>query len=208
MTAPRTQIRAAVVTRLAQNLAVPPAAPSYRTAAGPRVYSGRLMPIEEPDLPAIVVHTRDPEAIVERSASGWGGYEKRRCIVSILCIMQSYEDIDEELDAMADQVEAAIQAWTIPGRESAELNLIDTGSGDPDFEGDLTTNVTTLRYECVYMTPYRDCSNPYVQAGDEPIERSGAYPGGRVTAGCPVGGTGEACPIDDADLFSQGEPIN
>lgn len=197
MTHPRTQLRAAFVQQL-----------SNATAAGARVYSGRLMPIEEPELPAIVVHTRDAEELQERSPSGWGGYEQRRCIVHVICIAQSFGDIDTELDDMAAQVEAVLQAWEIPGFESSDALLLDTRSDDPEFDGSLTTGATTLRYAVTYRRPYRDCSNPYVQAADEPLERSGAYPGGRVTAGCPVGNTGEACPIGDAELFAQGEPIN
>lgn len=214
MTHPRTQIRNAVVAQLGQNITPPPAqgqqpgAPTYRTAAGPRVFKGRLMPIEEPDLPAIVVHTREPEEVQERSPSGWDGFERRRCIVSVICIAQSFDDIDEDLDAIAYEVEAALQTWTIPGFESSDAFLLDTRSDDPEFDGALTTGATTLRYQVTYRTPYRDCSNPYVIDGDDPLERSGAYPGGRVTAGCPAGNTGEACPIDNAELFSQEEPIN
>ena len=218
MTHPRTQIRNAVVARLGQNLTPPPAqgqqpAPAtYRTAAGSRVYSGRLMPIEEPELPAIVVHTREPEEIQDRSVSFWNGFERRRCIVSVICIAQSFDDIDEDLDSMADQVEAAMQSWTIPGFESSDALLLDTRSDDPDFDGGLTAGATTLRYVVTYQTPYRDCSNPYVDedaaAGDGDLERSGAYPGGQVTPGCPATNTGEACPIGNAELFSQEEPIN
>lgn len=198
MTHPRSQIRSAVVLHLAQS----------STAAGQRVFSGRLMPIEEPELPAIVVHTRDTEEVTGRSASGWNGYEQRRCIVSVICIAQSFDDIDEDLDTMAGQVEAALQTWTIPGFESAEIGTHSTSSDDPEFDGALTTGAITLKFPVTYLTPFRDCSNPYVQAADVPLERSGAYPGGRVTAGCPAGNTGEACPIDDAELFSQQEPIN
>ena len=197
MSHPRIQIRAAIVAQLVD-----------ATAAGPRVYSGRLMPIEEPELPVIVVHTREPEEIVSRSTSGWNGFERRRCMVSIVCIAQSFGDIDADLDAMAAQVEAALQAFTIPGFESAELNLADTRSDDPEFDGALTTGATTLRYQCVYMTPYRACSNPYVDPEAESIYRSGAYPGGQVTPGCPADNTGEACPIGNAELFVQEEPIN
>ena len=201
MTHPRSQIRAEIVARLID-----------ATAAEERVYSGRLMPIEEPQLPAIVVHTREPEEVTSRSTSGWNGFERRRCIVTVVCIAQSFDDIDADLDSMAAQVEAALQSFTIPGFESAELNLADTRSDDPEFDGSLTTGASRLRYECIYMTPYRDCSNPYVDAaaaaGDGPLERSGAYPGGQVTPGCPAGNTGEACPIGDAQLFSQEEPIN
>lgn len=194
---PRSQIRAAFVERLID-----------ATAAEERVYKGRLMPIEEPELPAIVVHTRDAEEIQGRSISGWNGFERRRCIVSVICIAQSFDDIDEDLDSMASQVEAALQSWVIPGFESSDPMLLDTRSDDPEFDGALTTGATTLRYVVTYQTPYRDCSDPYVIDGDDPLERSGAYPGGQVTPGCPAGNTGEACPIGDAELFAQEEPIN
>lgn len=201
MTHPRTQIRNAFVERLTD-----------ATAAEERVYKGRLMPIEEPELPAIVIHTREPEEIQGRSISGWNGFERRRCIVSVVCIAQSFDDIDEDLDTMANQVEAALQSWTIPGFESSDALLLDTKSDDPEFDGSLTTGATTLRYVVTYRTPYRDCSNPYVDAdaaaGDGSIYRSGAYPGGQVTPGCPADNSGEACPIGDAELFSQEEPIN
>ena len=196
MTHPRTQIREAFRNRLID-----------ATAAEERVYIGRLMPLEEPELPAIVVHTREPEEIQSRSISGWKGYERRRCVVSVVCIAQSFEDIDADLDAMADQVETALQSWVIPGFESTDALLLDTRSDDPEFDGGLTTGATALRYLVTYQTAYRDCSNPYVIA-DGSLEQSGAYPGGQVTPGCPDGNTGEACPIDDAELFSQQEPIN
>jgi hypothetical protein len=213
MTHPRTQIRNAVVAQLSANLTPPPAqgqqpgAPTYPTAAGARVYSGRLMPIEEPDLPAIVVHTREPEEIQDRSISGWNGFERRRCIVSVVCIAQSFDDIDEDLDTMADQVEAALQSWTIPGFESSDALLLDTKTEDPEFDGALTTGATTLRYVVTYQTPYRECSNPYVIDGDDPLERSGAYPGGQVTPGCPADNSGEACPVADATITANGEEL-
>lgn len=196
MTHPRTQIRRAFVERLTD-----------ATAAEERVFSGRLMPIEEPELPAIVVHTRDAEEIQDRSASGWNGYEQRRCIVSVICVAQSFDDIDEQLDDMAGQVEAALQSWTIPGFESSDAELLDTKSEDPEFDGSLATGATMLRYVVTYRTPYRDCSNPYVQDADDPLERSGAYPGGRVTAGCPAGNTGAACPVGNATIIANSEEL-
>lgn len=196
MTHPRTQIRKAIVSKLTD-----------ATAAEERVYSGRLMPIEEPQLPAIVVHTRDAEEITSRSTSKWNGFERRRCIVTVVCIAQSFDDIDEDLDTMAGQVEAALQSFTIPGFEAAELDLADTRSDDPEFDGSLTTGATRLRYECVYMTSYRDCANPYVIDGDDPLEQSGAYPGGQVTPGCPPGGTGAACPVGNATIYANEEQL-
>jgi hypothetical protein len=192
-THPRTQIRIAFVERLTD-----------ATAAEERVYKGRLMPIEEPELPAIVVHTREAEEIQERSPSGWNGFERRRCIISVVCIAQSFDDIDEDLDTMANQVEAALQSWIIPGFESSNALLLDTKSDDPEFDGSLTTGATTLRYAVTYQTPYRDGPNPYVIDGDDPLGRSGAYPGGQIT---PDGQTGETCPVADATITANGEEL-
>lgn len=193
MTHPRTQIRKLFVQQLTD-----------ATAAEERVYSGRLMPIEEPELPAIVVHTREDEEILERSVSGWNGYEQRRCIVSVVCIAQSFDDIDEDLDTMADQVEAAVQSWIIPGFESAEIGPHKTSSDPPEFDGSLTTGATTLRFPVTYYTPFRDGPNPYVINGDDPLEQSGAYPGGQIT---PDGQSGAACPVGNATIYGNSEEL-
>ena len=193
-TARRTQLRQAFVAQLRD-----------ATMAEERVYSGRLMPIEELDLPAIIVHTREPEQIIGRSTSGFDGFERRRCIVSVVCVGQSEEDLDEELDTVAQQVEDALQAWVIPGFESADALLQDTSSGEPDFDGSLPTNAITLRYVVEYNTPYRVCSDPYV-ISDGPLEQSGAYPGGQVTPGCPADNIGTVCPIGGATIIVNGTP--
>ena len=214
MTHRRTQIRSAFVARLAQDLTPPPAegqepeAPAYRTIAEERVYTGRLMPVEEPDLPAIVVHTREPERILQHSPSGWNGFQRRECVVSVICVAQSFEDIDADLDTLTAQVEAALEAWDIPDMEGAEIRQQDTASDDPEFAGSLSTGASRLRYAVSYIVPWRDCSDPYVQDEPESIYRSGAYPGGQVTPGCPATNTGDACPTGEAELFSQEEPIN
>jgi hypothetical protein len=193
MTNRRSQIRKLFVERLTD-----------ATAAEERVYSGRLMPIEEPELPAIVVHTRDDEEILERSVSGWDGYEQRRCIVSVVCIAQSFDDIDEDLDTMADEVEAAVQSWVVPGFESAEIGPHKTSSDPPEFDGSLTTGATTLRFPVTYYTPFRDGPNPYVIDGDDPLEQSGAYPGGQIT---PDGQSGAACPVGNATIYGNSEEL-
>ena len=189
MTHRRTALRAAFVTRLGQNIATPPATPAYRTAAGARVFSSRLMPVEEPELPAIIVHTRDPEEVTARSISGLNGYEQRRCIVTIVCIAQSFDDLDDDLDAMAAQVEAAIESWEIPGFESAEIEPHTTDSEDPEYDGALTTGATRLRIPVTYLAPYRDGPDPYTPS---------SYPGSA---------TGAACPVQGATITSNGEEL-
>jgi hypothetical protein len=199
MTSRRTELRAAFVDRLKDV-----------TLAEERVHAGRLMPLEDeqPTLPAIIIHTREPEKILRRSPSGWNGFEKRRCMVAVQIVAQSFDDLDADLDAIANQVEAALQAWIIPGFESTNAFLVDSDMADPEFDGSLATSVLTLRYSVDYMTPYRACSDPYVDLDADDIMRSGAYPGGQVMPGCPADNTGEACPIGTAELFSDQEPIN
>lgn len=193
MTHPRTLIRSAFVARLTD-----------ATIAEERVYKGRLMPIAEPELPAIVVHTRDAEEVQERSKEGHNGYEQRRCIVSVICIAQSFEDIEDDLDGMAQQVEDVLQAWTIPGFESSDAILIDTATEDPDFDGALTTAALTLRYAVTYRMPYRVGIDPSMILDPTDLMASGAYPGGQVTA---TGHTGAACPIGNATIISNVEII-
>lgn len=193
MAHPRTLIRQAAVAHLID-----------KTAAEERVFAGRLMPVEEPELPAIVVHTRDTERNTERSPSHWNGFEQRECILSIVCVAQSFIDIDDDLDDMTEQVEAAMQSWEIPGLEAAEVMLQDTSSQDPDFDGSLATGAAVVRYAVTYRKPYRDIPNPYVLDGDDPLEQSGAYPGGRIT---PDGQTGETCPVADATITANGEEL-
>ena len=162
------------------------------------------MPIAEPELPAIVVHTRDAEEVQERSKEGHNGYEQRRCIVSVICIAQSFEDIEDDLDGMAQQVEDVLQAWVIPGFESSDALLLDTATEDPDFDGALTTAALTLRYAVTYRTPYRVGIDPSMIMDPTDLMASGAYPGGQITA---TGHTGAACPIGNATIISNVEII-
>ena len=196
MTHPRRLIRNAMVDRLTE-----------ATMAGPRVFAGRPAPLEERELPAIVVHTREAEDVESYPASGWNGFTRRKTIAMVECYLQSYDDVDDDLDGFADQVESMFDSWEMPGFESGEIRLASTTS-EVDWDGGLSTGCVKLRYEIIYRRPYRECSNPYVQAEPDSIYRSGAYPGGQVVAGCPADNTGEACPIGTAELFSQEEPIN
>lgn len=205
MTHPRRHIRNAIAARLTGG-----------TIAGDRVFAGRPAPIEEGELPAIVIHTREQEEVVDYPTSGWNASLVRKCFVTIDCILQSFDDIDDELDEYASQVEALLESWEIPGMESAEIRLATTSS-EAEWEAGLSTGAVKLRYSVVYRMPFRVSPDPYVQSwdadwdeeqapdGELNIYRSGAYPGGQVK---PDGQTGEACPVGDAQLFHKEEPIN
>lgn len=195
MTHPRRLIRNALAARLVD-----------ATRAEDRVFAGRPAPLEEGDLPAIVIHTRDGEDVESYPATGWNGFNRRVCTAMIECYLQSFEDVDDELDDFSDEVERMIESWEIPGFESAEIRLQNTSS-EAEWDGSLSTGCIKLRYQITYRTPYRDCNNPYVISGDDPLEQSGAYPGGQVTPGCPGGSTGAACPVGNATIYANEEEL-
>lgn len=193
------------------------------TRARENVYPGRTLPLQEEDLPALVVHTR-----AERSntyaddspdfpASGWGGPQQRRLTIEIEACSLSFQVVDNQAlddygdayaagDILAAQVETRLGCWTIPGFESAFLLI---KSSESEITADTGIPVVTVRliYEMIYTTIYRDSSEPYVIAGDSDILRSGAYPGGRVLPGCPPAHTGTECPIEEAELWLDGRRI-
>ena len=197
MTHPRQVIRSAAAIRLATG-----------TRASVNVITGRPMPEALDQLPALLVHTRNPEKVTSYPASGWNGATTRACeLVVVGCQAVAYDTVDDENDAFTDEIEARLEFLTIPGLESAEVRLATTSS-EVNWDGECPLGWVELTYAVTYRKPYRDCSNPYVLDDDDDIMRSGAYPGGRVTAGCPAGNTGETCPVGDATLISNGEPIN
>lgn len=125
MTHPRRLIRNALAARLED-----------ATRAEERVFAGRPAPLEEGQLPAIVIHTREGEEVQSYPASGWNGFNRRQCVVMIECYAQSFDDIDDELDDFSDEVERMIESWKIPGFESAEIRLANSSS-EVEWDGSL-----------------------------------------------------------------------
>lgn len=197
MTHPRRQIRTLAAAHLIGG-----------TRAGDRVITSAPMPQEADSLPALLVHTRNPEKVASHPPSGWNGATNRALeLVVVGCLQAFYATVDDDLDDFAEEIEAMFETWTIPGFESVDVRLATTSS-EVNWDPELPTGWVELTFSLTYRKAYRDCSNPYVLAGDDDIMRSGAYPGGRVTAGCPADNTGEACPIGTAELFANQEPIN
>lgn len=91
----RTQIRDAVVTALADIEAT--------------VYASRYLPIEEPDLPALLVYT-NTESIVGDDLD-----HLTRTIDLVVEIVVQAQDIDAEVDALLVGIEQALNAETLGG---------------------------------------------------------------------------------------------
>lgn len=185
------------------------------TMAADRVFPGRVSPIQPEELPCIVVYCRQErsEPDDDYPAAGWAGAQLRRLRVEIEATTEAFQVPEhqpmEDLfggdayalgDQFAEQVEQALETWDIPGFESAQFRLTETELDAPVEPGAVPIITTRLTYELMYRTPYRACSDPYVDPESGSIYREGWFPGGQVLPGCPASQTGEQCPLPDADI--------
>lgn len=190
-----------------------------------RVFPGRTSPLQEEDMPCLVVHTKEEMSytIKDRSnnpsdfpPSGWGGPQLRRLTVEIeaCCLAfqaQANQAIDDtgdayaNVDILAAQAEARLEAWDIPGFESSFL-LLRQSETSIEVPSGTVVAVARLSYEMAYSTVYRDISEPWV-APDAGILRSGAYPGGQVITGEPPSYIGQPCPLEVAEYWLDGRKI-
>lgn len=121
MTHPRTLIRRAVTARLVAS----------GTAAADRVYASRLAPIDTDDndeLPAILVYARDDR---RDPKTDYGIDAEDSRVTSHLylvteAVIRANDDVDDKVDDLAEEIEAALDDWEIPGFEGATIRLEDT----------------------------------------------------------------------------------
>ncbi|WP_311276167.1 hypothetical protein [Methylobacterium sp. WCS2018Hpa-22] len=126
MTHPRKVIRKAFTERLRT-----PVDGVYRTAAGSRIFPSRIAPValdDDDELPAILIYTRtedrDPEKDYGAEAEDTFARAKLKIVVEAL--VRGGETVDDKLDDIAEQIEAALEDWDIPGFEAACVRLGDT----------------------------------------------------------------------------------
>lgn len=116
---PRRAIREAFRTRLIASV----------TGAESRVYNSRIAPIgDKDDIPAILIYARDEKIDAEKgfAVTGEGGYTERVLRLVTEGIVRGGETVDDALDDLAEQMEAALDDWDVPGFESARVRLIET----------------------------------------------------------------------------------
>lgn len=121
MTHPRTLIRRAFTDRLRASA----------TAAKDRVYPSRLAPIDTNDakeLPAILVYARDDrrDPKTDYGPEGEDSFVRSHLYLVTEGIVRANDDVDEKLDALAEEIEAALEDWDVPGFEGAAIRLEDT----------------------------------------------------------------------------------
>lgn len=139
----RTQCRDAAVALLA-NLTV--GADTF-SAEGGRPES---RPLQEADLPALLVYTNEEEADYTSGTRG-SRRQERRCQLMVHGFAQDTADLDKTLDAIAKVVEAALEAAPTLGGLAKDVYLTGTTkSADP--EAKQPTGEIVLNFTCEYHT--------------------------------------------------------
>lgn len=127
----------------------------FLTAAEDRVFANRVRRLFKKDCPAILIYARS-EAIRENEfpRSGINGWLTRELRLAIEGAVVAADDVDDRVDALAAQIEAAMEWFEIPGLESATIRLQDTEVQIGD-EGEEPFGGVRLTYQVVYRTAYR-----------------------------------------------------
>jgi len=157
VTSARKAIRLAVAARLAETVGTQGGVPVWRTACGPRVYSARARPLHPGILPAILVYARDepiPPPPDGHSITGEDGSKTRDLALAVEIVAQLDEGLDDALDLISAQVEAALDDFVIAGWESATILLESTEIG-VNAKGEAPIGAGILTWRIRHRTPWR-----------------------------------------------------
>jgi len=122
------------------------------TTTGSRAYAGRpgSRPLQESELPALLVYTNEEEA---EYVSGQQGARRiqRNCQLMVHGFAQGTGDIDKTLDTIAKEVEEALMAAPTLGGKAKDLFLTNT-TKESDPEAQKPTWEIVLTFTCEYHT--------------------------------------------------------
>lgn len=142
----RTAIRKALVDRLKTKVD-----DIYPTDAEEKIYGSRSKPLFDQSLPAILVYTRSENIIEERFSSDGYGTTKRELEIALEAVILGNEQIDDDLDNMAKQIEDAFDGWEMPTRKADILKLKSTEI-DISIDGGKVYGAARLTYQITYYT--------------------------------------------------------
>ena len=147
MTAQRKALRAATVAVIAQRV----------PAMGGRVFGQRAIPLQEASLPAACVYTAG-EQIATISDSTKLHSRRVRLVVHIIGQAHDHTGagLDDQLDDLADAVEAAIYADSTLGGAVSDVTLTAIEGPDLADSGAVVIGEIRVVYEAVYDTELRD----------------------------------------------------
>lgn len=142
----RTAIRQALVDRLKTKID-----DVYLTDAKEKIYGSRSKPLFDQFLPAILVYARSENIIEERFTSDGYGATKRELEIALEAVILGNEQIDDDLDNIAKQIEDAFDGWEMPTRKADILKLKSTEI-DISIDGSKVYGAARLTYQVTYYT--------------------------------------------------------
>lgn len=145
---PRRIIRNAIASRLA----TPLPDTSYWTPAEERVFSSKPTSIDPLELPCLVVRSID-ETVEETGVTEFSTYRRRELRLSIDCMAEAYDQVEDLLDDMAVGVELALEGFAIPTQEEATITL-DRTDIDTSLEGDVPMGAAKIQITVTYLSVY------------------------------------------------------
>jgi len=134
---PRTEIREAVVTHLRETFT--------------NVFASRAKPLFDQDLPAVLVYTASENIKQERWDTDGFGPLIRELDLFVEAVDIGKEDLDDQLDTHAANIETALNGWEIPDRKSAVLRFKGTDM-DISIDGSKTYGAVRLAFSLTYRT--------------------------------------------------------
>lgn len=156
MSHPRSIIRNSITNRLKSKID-----DAYLTDAEDRVFSSRTKPLFDQFLPAILVYARDENV----SSEGIDGNAalKRELELAIEAVLLGGEQIDQDLDDIANQIESALDGFVIADRGNDLLRLKSTEI-DSSVEGSKIYGAVRLTYLVTYLTAIKqdDAEGPII----------------------------------------------
>jgi hypothetical protein len=157
MAHPRKLIRAAFTNRLKSSTA----SGGYRTRAQNRVYKSRLAPVSEEELkedgPAILVYARMEKTDKDKDygIDGDASRVERELTLVTEAMLVAGDEVDDALDDLAEEIEAAISDFMIPGFESARIRLTESDIDLVTEQVKRPVGAIGLVWHIVYRTDWR-----------------------------------------------------
>lgn len=138
---PRQDIREAIATRLKE----------VSTSAGDNIFISRAKPLFDQNLPAILIYASNEQINEERWHSDGFGPLVRELEIFIEAVDFGKEELDNNLDTLALQIENALDGWDIPNRQSSILKFKGTDM-DMTIDGNKTYGAVRLAFDLTYRT--------------------------------------------------------
>lgn len=164
MAHPRKLIRHAV-----RDLLLEKTSGNHVTAADDRVTTTQILPFRRSELPAISIYTLDEETNVEQSSAIAPVELVRELELVIAGWVEAGSNVDDAMDDLALEIEAAMGSDPYLGGLTASAILLST-TMDPRGEGDSLIGLITLTYGVTYRSaipelPVSDEMDDFLRAG-------------------------------------------